>query len=472
MRSFYFSRSFPRSNSSFFLSSGYASKSSVIRLREDKFLVDTGLAPKMNFHFTPVRSFSKDAPKGRKAAALRETATNLILCLILLGVLFLVDSAVVYLLPIDQGSRAAGVGGAAGPLFLLVVRQVFYLIHFTFGHDTSLPLGGAGETAEGVKPSEEADDISISIPLPMQTPEGDGELFGGLEPLPEAAYLEERAPAGPPSDPEARAEPASDAPRSSLQGEGEKGGESPPLWGGRRDPSPTTGPMWVGEAPTLVEVASSPEETLLVEQSADSEEGGTPPTPEGVSQGQGGILENPSIQSDREKRPSSSLDPTSREGGDRGPKRRAAPLEDDPDIHLRKTQMDEADAAHAARQEVHAALLEKQGRAPALEELLKNTSPEEVRARLVESIKKNWRFADLLLRIPQPQNPLLAEPGPRTALERTLRGILSAQGRSFDSLEDLHNLQCDLVYSEKTRRAALSPFLESYGIRLGGEPEP
>lgn len=41
--SIYFSRSFPRSNSSFFLSSGYASKSSVIRLREDKFLVDTGL---------------------------------------------------------------------------------------------------------------------------------------------------------------------------------------------------------------------------------------------------------------------------------------------------------------------------------------------------------------------------------------------------------------------------------------------
>jgi len=41
--SIYWSRSFPRSNSSFFLSSGYASKSSVIRLREDKFLVDTGL---------------------------------------------------------------------------------------------------------------------------------------------------------------------------------------------------------------------------------------------------------------------------------------------------------------------------------------------------------------------------------------------------------------------------------------------
>jgi hypothetical protein len=117
-------------------------------------------------------------------------------------------------------------------------------------------------------------------------------------------------------------------------------------------------------------------------------------------------------------------------------------------------------------------VIQKQGRALALEELQKKTSPEEVRARLVESIKKNWRFTDLLLRIPQQKNPLLAEPGPRTALERTLRGILSAQGRSFDSLEDLHNLQCDLVHSEKTRRAALSPFLESYGVRLGGEPEP
>jgi len=41
--SIYWSRLFPRSNSSFFLSSGYALKSSVIRLREDKFLVDTGL---------------------------------------------------------------------------------------------------------------------------------------------------------------------------------------------------------------------------------------------------------------------------------------------------------------------------------------------------------------------------------------------------------------------------------------------
>lgn len=41
--SIYWSRSFPISNSSFLLSSGYASKSSVIRLREDKFLVDTGL---------------------------------------------------------------------------------------------------------------------------------------------------------------------------------------------------------------------------------------------------------------------------------------------------------------------------------------------------------------------------------------------------------------------------------------------
>lgn len=41
--SIYWSRSFPRSNSSFLLSSGYASKSSVIRLRDDKFLVDTGL---------------------------------------------------------------------------------------------------------------------------------------------------------------------------------------------------------------------------------------------------------------------------------------------------------------------------------------------------------------------------------------------------------------------------------------------
>jgi ribosomal protein S1 len=41
--SIYWSRLFQRSNSSFLLRKGYALKSSVIRLREDKFLVDTGL---------------------------------------------------------------------------------------------------------------------------------------------------------------------------------------------------------------------------------------------------------------------------------------------------------------------------------------------------------------------------------------------------------------------------------------------
>nr|QNP08687.1 ribosomal protein S1 [Rosa sp. JP-2020] len=40
--SIYMSRSFPRSNSSFKLSSGNALESEVVRLREDKFLVDAG----------------------------------------------------------------------------------------------------------------------------------------------------------------------------------------------------------------------------------------------------------------------------------------------------------------------------------------------------------------------------------------------------------------------------------------------
>nr|YP_011001143.1 ribosomal protein S1 [Magnolia liliiflora]WPN85978.1 ribosomal protein S1 [Magnolia liliiflora] len=40
--SIYFSRSFPRSNSSFFLCSGNASQSAVLRLREEMFLVDAG----------------------------------------------------------------------------------------------------------------------------------------------------------------------------------------------------------------------------------------------------------------------------------------------------------------------------------------------------------------------------------------------------------------------------------------------
>lgn len=62
--SIYWSRSFPRSNSSFLLSSGYASKSSVIRLREDKFLVDTGLGtPKirMKDELTKVPQYRRTA---------------------------------------------------------------------------------------------------------------------------------------------------------------------------------------------------------------------------------------------------------------------------------------------------------------------------------------------------------------------------------------------------------------------------
>jgi len=41
--SIYLSRAFPRSNSSFFLCSGNALQSSVLRLREERFLVDAGL---------------------------------------------------------------------------------------------------------------------------------------------------------------------------------------------------------------------------------------------------------------------------------------------------------------------------------------------------------------------------------------------------------------------------------------------
>ncbi|GKV51680.1 hypothetical protein SLE2022_349500 [Rubroshorea leprosula] len=48
MTSIYLSRSFPRSNSSFFLCSGNALQSEVLRLREDKFLLDVGIeSPKI-----------------------------------------------------------------------------------------------------------------------------------------------------------------------------------------------------------------------------------------------------------------------------------------------------------------------------------------------------------------------------------------------------------------------------------------
>nr|ULQ69394.1 ribosomal protein S1 [Gahnia tristis] len=64
MMSIYFRRSFPRSNSSFLCCSGYASKSSVVRLREDKFLVDTGLGtPKicMKDELTKVPQYRRTA---------------------------------------------------------------------------------------------------------------------------------------------------------------------------------------------------------------------------------------------------------------------------------------------------------------------------------------------------------------------------------------------------------------------------
>ncbi|KAL5697054.1 40S ribosomal protein S1 [Ranunculus cassubicifolius] len=52
--SIYLSRAFPRSNSSFFLCSGNASQSSVLRLREDIFLVDAGLGtPRMSMQDEP-----------------------------------------------------------------------------------------------------------------------------------------------------------------------------------------------------------------------------------------------------------------------------------------------------------------------------------------------------------------------------------------------------------------------------------
>ncbi|XP_074324104.1 small ribosomal subunit protein bS1m-like [Apium graveolens] len=56
MMTIYLSRSFPRSNSSFFLCSGNALKSEVLRLREDIFLMDAGLG-------TPIICM-QDAPTG------------------------------------------------------------------------------------------------------------------------------------------------------------------------------------------------------------------------------------------------------------------------------------------------------------------------------------------------------------------------------------------------------------------------
>jgi ribosomal protein S1 len=64
MSSIYWSRLFQRSNSSFLLSSGYALKSSVIRLREDKFLVDTGLGTpqiRMKDELTQVPQYRRTA---------------------------------------------------------------------------------------------------------------------------------------------------------------------------------------------------------------------------------------------------------------------------------------------------------------------------------------------------------------------------------------------------------------------------
>jgi hypothetical protein len=172
-----------------------------------------------------------------------------------------------------------------------------------------------------------ADNDFIEIPYSEEgagpTPTEEGDLWGGLEPLPEASYLpqeeerppeplpeasalpqeeerppeplpeasalpqeeerppeplpeasalpqeEERPPAGPPLDPEDREQPSSSVDPTlhssrDLEEAGERGEASEPtgLWeGANRETSPTTGPLWRGNAPVLVEVYSSPEET-------------------------------------------------------------------------------------------------------------------------------------------------------------------------------------------------------------------
>lgn len=69
MMSIYLSRSFPRSNSSFFLCSGNALQSEVLRLREEMFLVDAGLG-------TP-RICMQDEPTGvRKKGVRKNRATR------------------------------------------------------------------------------------------------------------------------------------------------------------------------------------------------------------------------------------------------------------------------------------------------------------------------------------------------------------------------------------------------------------
>jgi hypothetical protein len=56
MMSIYLSRSFPRSNSSFFLCSGNALQSEVVRLREERFLVNAGLGtPRICMQDEPTR---------------------------------------------------------------------------------------------------------------------------------------------------------------------------------------------------------------------------------------------------------------------------------------------------------------------------------------------------------------------------------------------------------------------------------
>ena len=140
-----------------------------------------------------------------------------------------------------------------------------------------------GGDLPAVEEGQGSGEVHLAPTSEPEPPREEGELFGDLEPLPEAAYLEERTPAGPLSDPEGGS--ASEAPRSSLPDEGERGEESPPLWEDRRrEPSPTTGPLWEGDPAVLVEVPSSPEETPTTGPLWNPADGGEPSS-SGVARG-------------------------------------------------------------------------------------------------------------------------------------------------------------------------------------------
>jgi hypothetical protein len=292
---------------------------------------------------------------------------------------------------------------------------------------TPFTLGG-GEDKPGL-PQEEGEEISISTPLNMENPEPDGDdVFGALPDIMEI-----------PSSPEERV----DTPPTVATPPTEGGGDGD----------------FFGALPDIMEIPSFTEEVGTRPTAGplfDPEERGQPSSSE--------LHQDPpqsSRQEEERGQPSSSelhQDPSGREGEGGEPSSKSKRRKMIADL-TRDTL--EGSAKLAAAHEEREARREVARRAQALEELNADLSPEMAKAQLCKDLEPALRR--LLYDKMEIKSPLLVR-GPEKVTEiamKIVQDILTAQGKSIDSVEDLHTLKLDLA-DPKTRDAVLDPFVRTY----------